>query len=429
MAWSSPIIAILENDDIDKIPLKRQITEDEESWIGSLMAMGGIFGPLIFQYFVQTVGRKITVTVIAFPFLVAYLISAFSETIWLFYIARILMGVGVGGMFSILPIFVVETVEDINRGLLQASTTTSLMLGLLFSYSLGPYVSIMAFNLVLASICIIFVPIFWFVAPETPYYLITINKEEQAMKSLMYLRRKPSEDLQKELETIKLHLDQLKKASFLDIFKTKIAVKAFLYSVALTTFQQFSGVTVILSFAQNIFDATGSNIPPEICSIIVGSAQFVVSFISPPFLDKIGKRILLLIAVSGAILAEVVLGVYFYLEDNGNDISSIGWLPVVSLVAFITFYNFGMGSIPWAVMGEILPLNIISKAAAVATSFYWFTGFFLTKYFTSLSNAIGMAGTFWLFAGFCVLFDLFVYFFLFETKGKSLKEIQAILNK
>ncbi|XP_044268849.1 facilitated trehalose transporter Tret1-like isoform X1 [Tribolium madens] len=428
IAWSSPVIAILEGKDINKIPLGRQITDEEESWIGSMAAMGGIFGPFIFGYLVQSTGRKITVTVISIPYLVAYLLAAFAESVSLYYVSRILMGFGVGGMFCILPIFVVESVEAKNRGTLQATTTSAIMLGLLFSYSVGPYVSIMAFNLILAAFCVIYMPVFWFLAPETPYYLCSINQEEEAFKALSYLRQKPHNEVQLELEGIKEHVKQLKPTSFYGIFKTRGTVKAFVYSVVLTISQQFSGVTVILYFTQNIFHEAGSVIPPEVCSIIVGAVQFVVSTISPPFLDKVGKKLLLLIALAGTITCEIVLGVYFYLQKNGDDVSGISWLPILSLVVFIAFYNFGLGSIPWAVMGELLPLNIISKASVVVTSFYWLIGFFLTKYFGSLSHEIGMAGSFWLFGGICVLFELFVYFFMFETKGKSLNEIQAILN-
>ncbi|XP_044268867.1 facilitated trehalose transporter Tret1-like isoform X2 [Tribolium madens] len=134
IAWSSPVIAILEGKDINKIPLGRQITDEEESWIGSMAAMGGIFGPFIFGYLVQSTGRKITVTVISIPYLVAYLLAAFAESVSLYYVSRILMGFGVGGMFCILPIFVVESVEAKNRGTLQATTTSAIMLGLLFSF-------------------------------------------------------------------------------------------------------------------------------------------------------------------------------------------------------------------------------------------------------------------------------------------------------
>ncbi|XP_967445.2 facilitated trehalose transporter Tret1 isoform X1 [Tribolium castaneum] len=428
VAWSSPVIPILENKGISKNPLGQGITDEEESWIGSLAAMGGIFGPFIFGYLVQSTGRKITVTLLSIPYLIAYLLAAFADSVYLYYVSRILMGFGVGGMFCILPIFVVESVEAKNRGALQATTTSAIMLGLLFSYSVGPYVPIRTFNLILAAFCVIYVPVFWLVAPETPYYLCSVSQEDEAFKSLIYLRQKPETEVRSELEGIKNHVKQLKPTSFCEIFRTRGTTKAFVYSLVLTTAQQFSGVTVILYFTENIFHEAGSDIAPEVCSIIVGAVQFVVSTISPPFLDTVGKKVLLLVALAGAIACEVVLGVYFYLQKSGDDVSGINWLPILSLVAFIAFYNFGLGAIPWAVMGELLPLNIISKASVVVTSFYWLVGFFLTKYFGSLSHEIGMAGSFWIFGGICVLFELFVYFFMFETKGKSLNEIQAILN-
>ncbi|RZC38814.1 Sugar tr and/or MFS 1 domain containing protein [Asbolus verrucosus] len=254
IGWSSPAIAILESD-ITRIPLNKRITE-EASWIVSLLPLGGVFGPFIFGFFIQTIGRKITVIMIAFPFLIAYLIAAFAKTVWQLYVARILMGIGLGGVFGVVPIFIVEIVEDVNRGLLLAS-----------------------------PIC--------FSTLETPYYLIRVNKEEKALESLYYLRRKSRDDLLTELKAIKSHLsEKITQGSLLEIFKTK----AFFYSVVLTTLQQYSGATIILYFAKNIFENAGNNIAPEISSIIIALVQFVVSFISLPLIDKCGRRILLLVS-------------------------------------------------------------------------------------------------------------------------------------
>ncbi|RZC32924.1 Sugar tr and/or MFS 1 domain containing protein, partial [Asbolus verrucosus] len=389
--WSSPVIPKLQNDNVSEIPLGRQITENEASWIGSLSAMGSIFSPLIFGFVIQKVGRRTSGILAAVPFVIAYLTSAFAQVVELFYVARILMGIGVGGMFCTLPIYIVEVAEDVNRGLLSASTGTSMVAGMLFSYCVGPFVSIMVFNLILAVICVLYIPTFWLIAPETPYYLVKINKDEKALESLRYLRRKPDEDLQKELLQIKSYLNQMTQGSFSDLFKTKGTSKAFIYSITVTTFQQFSGINVIFSYTQTIFDATGSDLPSEINSIIVASVQFICSFIGPLLSDRLGRRILLLISITGGCLAEIVFGVYSFLEKRGDDMSSINWLPVVTLVIFIMFYNFGMGSLPWALMSELLPSNIISKASLVVTVIYWVVGFFLTQYFASLLNAIDMA--------------------------------------
>lgn len=428
-AWSSPIIPKLQNPNLDEIPLGRQITTNEASWIGSLLSMGGIVSPLIWGYLVQKVGRKPAGIAVVVPFLVAYLVSAFAQNIALFYFARVLMGIGIGGMFCVVPVYIVEIAEDKNRGLLCALPGCFLVGGMLFTYVVGPYVSIMIFNLVLSGICACFIPIFWYLAPETPYWLVRKNQDKTALKSLYYLRRRPLKQLEDELERIKTYLKSMTEGTFLEIFKTRASIKAFIFTVGLTTFQQFSGINVIFSFMQTIFDSTGSYIRPEICSIIVAGVQFVFSVICPLFSDKLGRRTLLLISITGAALAEIVLGTYFFLQDNDKDVSGLGWLPVVSLVIFMMFYNSGMGALPWAIMPEILPANVISRASLLITCIYWLVGWILTQYFADLTDAVGSAGSFWLFAGFCVLYDLFVYFFIFETKGKSLQEINEILSR
>ncbi|RZC38207.1 Sugar tr domain containing protein [Asbolus verrucosus] len=168
-------------------------------------------------------------------------------------------------------------------------------------------------------------------APESPLYLVSKSEDKQALKVLHYLRRKTSEDHQKELEEIKKHLNDLKLGTFLDIFRTRASIKALVYSILLTNFQQFSGINVITFFTQNIFNATGSTISPEICCIIVGTVQFFASFGTPLCADRFGRRKLLLTVVPGAAIAEIVLGVYFFLQKNGDDVSSVGWLPIVSM--------------------------------------------------------------------------------------------------
>lgn len=84
---------------------------------------------------------------------------------------------------------------------------------------------------------------------------------------------------------------------------------------------------------------------------------------------------------------------------------------------------------PWAVMGEMFPPNIKSLASTLTASFCWILGFILTYFFNDLKEGIGNDFTFWMFGIFCVLAVPFVFILLPETKGKSLQEIQDILNR
>lgn len=332
-------------------------------------------------------------------------------------------------MFTVLPMFVGEISEDSVRGALGSFMQLFITFGLLFSYGIGPYTTIEHFNLACVAIPLLFLFIFFMYVPESPHYLIGIGDKEAAERALQKLRC--SNNVDKELETIKRNVEEslANKASFFDIFKSKGLTKALIISLALVTFQQFSGINVILFYTQTIFEATGSTIPPEISTIVTGIVQIIGSFLTPIFVEKKGKRFLLLCSAIGMTISEIVLGIYFYLKEHDKDVQPIFWLPIVCLVVYMLTYCSGFGPLPWAVMGELFPSNVKSSASTVTASFCWILGFFITKFFANMVDLVGTSGSFWFFSICCVLAGLFVYKILPETSGKSLQEIQEILQK
>ncbi|XP_043510902.1 facilitated trehalose transporter Tret1-like, partial [Frieseomelitta varia] len=151
-------------------------------------------------------------------------------------------------------------------------------------------------------------------------------------------------------------------------------------------------------------------------------------FVSTLTVDRVGRRILLLASIICLGLTTFVLGIYFYLLDNDIDVNSITWLPPTSLCIFIIMFNMGFGPLPWMMMGELFAAEVKGVAASSACFLNWVLVFIVTKFFSDLSNAIGIGPTFWLFAVVCVIGIFFVYFLVPETKGKSLEDIQKELN-
>lgn len=353
----------------------------------------------------------------------------YAKDVNLFYIARFLNGFGTGAIFTVLPMFVGEISEDAVRGALGSFMQLFITFGLLFSYAIGPYTTIAHFNLACVIAPLLFLFIFFMYVPESPYYLIAVGDKTKAEKALKKLRS--SDNVDKELELIKKSVEESleNKASFFDIFKSKGLTKALMISLALVTFQQFAGINAILFYTQTIFEATGSSIPPEISTIIIGIVQIIGSFLTPIFVEKKGKRFLLLTSAIGMALSELVLGAYFYLKEHNHNVQPIFWLPVVTLIAYMLTYCSGFGPLPWAVMGELFPGNVKSSASTVTASFCWILGFLITKFFANMVDVMGTSGSFWFFAGCCVIAGVFVYKFLPETSGKSLQEIQEILQK
>ncbi len=219
------------------------------------------------------------------------------------------------------------------------------------------------------------------------------------------------------------------KASPVDLVRSKGNLKALIASAGLIMFQQLSGINVVLFYTQDIFRDTGSDMKPEIATIIIGVVQVVASGLTPIVVKKLGKRIMLLVSAAAMCLSMGLMGLYFYLKENDPETaSSISWLPIAALVIYIILYCLGFGPLPWAVLGEMFPSNVKSYASSVVASTCWILGFLITLFFSSLVAAVGSAWSFWLFTICCAAAIPFTFINVFETKGMSLQQIQDKLN-
>lgn len=193
-------------------------------------------------------------------------------------------------------------------------------------------------------------------------------------------------------------------------------------------FQQFSGINAVIFFSVSIFKSAGSNLDPNICAIIVGVVQVLMTFAAAALVERAGRKILLLLSSTVMCLCLAVLGVYFHLKDNGHDVSNIGIIPLLSLVLFIVCFSLGYGPIPWMMMGEMLASDIKSIATSFTVEFNWISVFIITKSFEPMIQAFGSSVTFWVFGVIMAIGTVYGYFCLFETKGKSNTEIQMRLS-
>ncbi|CAG7822801.1 unnamed protein product, partial [Allacma fusca] len=160
-------------------------------------------------------------------------------------------------------------------------------------------------------------------------------------------------------------------------------VKPTLISFGLLFFQQLSGVNVILFYTVDIFRSTGSDIDPSIATIIVGVVVVVSCLISTPFIDRMGRRILLVFSAIGMCISLAAMGIFFYLKERNNDVipENLGWLPLASLMGYILSLNWGYGPIPWLMLGELIPTHVKGSASALVTTLNWFMCFLMIKTF------------------------------------------------
>lgn len=427
MVWTSPVLPKLKESS-DKNPLGRVITPEEESWIGACLGLGATFGPFLWGFLADKIGRKYTMIALSIPFGTAYLVLAFAQTVELYYTGRFLAGISLGGLFMIAPLFCTEVAEDKIRGLLSSAQNISVTFSTVIAYAIGPYVSVLAFSLICFAFPLAFSILCFFFITETPYYLVKKDRYDEAEQALMKYRGLNSHMVQSELNLIKSTVHVSDKVSLREVFSSKGTMKGLIISMALMMFQQCSGINIILVNTQTIFEQTKSGIPPVTSSLLVGVVSLIFAIISVSLVDKFGRKLLFLISGVGMLISESLLGMYFYMMDNGNNVDDIYWLPIFSLLLYIGLYNIGFGPLPWVILAEVLPNNIKNKLSPFVSSFSWLLAFLMTKLYVNITESLHLYGAFWLFSGFNVFCILFCVFFVPETKGKSFQEIQALLN-
>lgn len=386
--------------------------------------VGGVSGgPLI-----EFLGRRLAITGTAVPFFIGWMLIANATNVIMVLAGRALCGICVGVVSLAFPVYLGETLQPEVRGALGLLPTAFGNTGILLAYFVGSYLDWSNLAFFGAALPVPFF-LLMLLTPETPSWYVTKGRVEEAKKALQWLRGK-SANVDKEMTDLtRLQADSnLRGGSVLGQLFSRRYMPAVLISLGLMVFQQLSGINAVIFYAKSIFQMSGSSIDQNLSSIIIGLVNFISTFIATALIDRLGRKMLLYISSTSMVITLVALGSYCYLKVNGVDVSAFGWLPLACLVIYVLGFSIGFGPIPWLMLGEILPSKIRSTAAALATGLNWTCAFIVTKTFHNISEAIHMHGTLWLFSVICFGGLFFVIFFVPETRGKSLEEIELKLT-
>jgi hypothetical protein len=289
--------------------------------------------------------------------------------------------------------------------------------------------------------------------PESPNWLMMkYGRSSQVVDALRKIRKSGS-NIESELKELQDRAEEAEKTSGFSMGQLKRAdiYKPFIIALALMFFQQFSGINAVMFYSNDIFEQSGSSLDPSIATIIVSGSMTLATIFGSLVIDKLGRKILLLISGVGHVLSLGVMGIYYITHKSENKAnmtttvastisstmsstttelpkssSELGWLPVVCLVVFVIAFSIGYGPIPWMIVGEITPSSALGFISSIATAVNWTFAFAITKEFAEVEKAITQYGAFWMFAGCSVASVIFVFMFVPETKGKSVEEMQKI---
>lgn len=337
-----------------------------------------------------------------------------------------------------LQVYIAEVASAKRSGLFGNCNQFFITVGSLISYVLGikyqgQRVSFYEVALIAAGFVALF-EIMMLLTYETPRWLFGKNKDYLGIKVLKLLRG-PDSQIMKEIDNIKAALrksysviEQLKE------FRLRSVYQPFILVLMLMFFQQFSGINAAIFYSSDIFKKAGykGNEVEIISALAVGVVQIIATFLSVVLVDRLGRRVLLLLSSSGMGLSSLLLAVFFYLYQNKYECNNsdtnickhLGYMAIAGVVIFITSFSIGWGPIPWTSMSELLPNRVRGLAGSVSAATNWSFATIITFCFSRYAKAVTPKIAWGSFAFIMIISIVCVGLFLPETKGHSLEEIQ-----
>ncbi len=431
-------------------------------------------------------GRKKILIVTAMLFTVSAIWSAMATDYISFVIARIIGGVGIGGAILIAPIYIAEIAPPKLRGSLVSLNQLNIVLGISVAYFSNYFLKdlegeswrwMLGVEAIPATIYFFAL----FLVPRSPRWLIQrLNEVVIAKKILIKIGGEEFADTT--IGEIQRGIAKKEaKGTYADFFSKRMSVIVII-AFGLAFFQQITGINAIFYYAPTIFEqAGGSTDASFLQAIVVGLTNLVFTFVAIWFIDKLGRKPLLIIGTSAMAIAltmatlafnnatysfnettiakignddikssltplngstfasqgELFAGVAPLLSESQllvfkqnevkNFISINANLVLIAILLYVAAFAISLGPVMWTMLSEIFPGNVKGIAISVVGFFNSLVSYTVTQFFPWELTNLGPTVTFAIYAGMAVLSVLFVYKYVIETKGKTLEEVEELL--
>ncbi|MBE6453707.1 MAG: sugar porter family MFS transporter [Alphaproteobacteria bacterium] len=396
-----------------------------QGWLVSSAIVGSVIGAAANGILADIYGRKKIIIATAIIFIIGSIMCGYATTAnWLIF-SRIVIGIAVGMISFVAPIYLSEIAPEKIRGSLVSLYQLALTAGILLSYLINRIFANFEFNwrwmLGSGAIPAVILLIGILFLHDTPRWLISKNKIDEARE--VFKKIYPENDVENHINEIKETLSsstnnkkvKLQKWMFMPIF----------VGVGLMFVQICTGINTIIYYTPTIFNLAGfaDNITAIYATIGVGIVNFLMTFVAIAYIDKFGRKPLLYIGLIGMLISMFALSGSFAMGDSGR------WLAVGSVVLYIASFAMSLGPVCWIMVSEIMPLKIRGLAMSAATVSNFAFNFIVVLSFLPMLEILGKSTTFFIFGLITILSLFFVYFFVPETKGISLEKIEENWHK
>jgi len=431
------------------------IPTNEKSLVVSILSAGTFFGALLAYPMADRVGRKWGIIASCVVFSLG--VGLQLDTQWAtFVVGRVIAGFGVGLVSCLIPMYQSECAPKRLRGAIVGLYQLAITIGaLLAAIVLNATKNEQSHTSWRTPIAVQFA---WagilsgglLLLPESPRFLLHKGREEEARRALARLMTMPpdSSAVEYELDEIATALEAdraLGQGSYLDCFKNTEARNGLRTwtGICLQAWQQLTGINFIFYYGTTFFKQAGiSN--PFIITIIADCVNTAMTIVGVQLIDRVGRRRLLTIGAIGMCFCEFIVAIVGVTAGNIQANQAVNIPAQRVLISFvciyIAFYAISWGPVVWVITGEIFPLSIRAKGMSLSVASNWLWNFgigYATPYLvdppTTGINAVDTANlgvkVFFIWGSTCAGCFFFTYFFIPETKGLSLEQIDLLYRE
>ena len=408
-------------------------------WANSCALIGCFLGSLFAGALADRYGRKPVLLVSAVLFALSSILTGWAPNFAAFILWRMAGGVAIGLSSNVSPLYIAEISPAAHRGRLVSLNQFAIVIGILLAQimnwviaapvpdHLSPAAALASWNVQFGwrwMFTVVAIPAIVFLLaslaiPESPRWLLIRNRNDDAMKVIR--RVSGTEDAAaKEASAIVAALRQEKSASpgWRGLLQPGVR-RVLLIGIVLAVLQQWSGINILFNYAEEVYRAAGLG-PSQILLdiVITGTINLIFPLAAMVFVDRLGRRPLMLIGCCGIAISHLLAGLAYRAGWHGTPV-------LVLTLCAIACYAMTLAPLTWVLIAEIFPNRVRSAGVSIAVSALWISSFALTYSFPFINRAVGSAGAFFTYGLICAAGAVFVAFCVSETKGRTLEEIEA----
>ncbi|GAA5936407.1 sugar porter family MFS transporter [Sporobolomyces koalae] len=417
------------------------LSSGTNSIVTSILSAGTFVGALLAYPAGDFLGRRFGIISFLCLFFIGVALQTAATKLSEFAVGRVFAGLGVGGTSCLVPMYQAECAPKSIRGGLVACYQWMITIGLLIAAIVvngtkningrAAFQIPIGLQFIWGMILVVGL----LLLPESPRYLLMKGRDEKARKSLSrILRDAPdSQQVNEELAEIAANLHHersLGNASYIDCFRSgpgRNALRTWT-GIGLQALQQLTGINFIFYYGTQFFENAGIN-RPFLITIATNVVNVGATIPGIWAVDKLGRRGLLLYGAAGMAVSQLIVAAVGVATPANDQTSQKVLIAFVCI--FIAHFAATWGPLAWVVTSEIYPTTTRAKQMSLSTASNWLLNFgigYATPYL--VDKAPGSAGlqsnVFWIWGGCCVLCFLFTFFFIPETKGLSLEQVDIL---